>query len=323
MENITDSLFFNLTIFVNISSYRYPVFVFCFLLYGFIVSANLVIVLVISHEKALHESMYIFIAFLSVNALYGSAGFFPRFLMDILSDTHLISHSACFTQIYVIYTYAFGEVTILDVMSYDRYVAVCQPLHYRSKMTSKMVLRLAVFAWLCPAFYLSLCIYVTISLPLCGNKIHKVYCTNWNIVKLSCVTSVVTQIVSTAGAVIVTLVSFGCILYTYLRIVVLCWKSSLEFRRKVLQSCLPHIISVVIYSFTFFSDTVLDRYSPHQLSPFVAIIVSLESVVIPPALNPLLYGLKLPEIRKRIFKMMCFKTVTWKFSVRANKKLIV
>ncbi|CAB1440815.1 unnamed protein product, partial [Pleuronectes platessa] len=71
----------------------------------FIVSANLVIILVISRERSLHEPMYMFIALLSVNSLYGSTGFFPRFLMDLVSDSHLISRPACFTQIYVIYTY--------------------------------------------------------------------------------------------------------------------------------------------------------------------------------------------------------------------------
>uniref|UniRef100_A0A3Q3R0I2 Olfactory receptor n=2 Tax=Monopterus albus TaxID=43700 RepID=A0A3Q3R0I2_MONAL len=311
MENNTHYSDFNFTIFVNIRYYRYPVFVFCLLLYSFIVSANLVIIVVILHERSLHESMYFFIVFLCVNALYGSAGFFPRFLMDILSDTHLISRPACFTQIYVIYTYAFCEVTILGIMSYDRYVAVCQPLHYHRKMTLPMVLRLAAFAWFCPNLYLLISIFIITRLPLCGNKIKKVYCASWDVVKLSCVTSAVTQIVATTGAIIVTLLSICCILYTYLRIVVLCSKSSTEFRRKVLQSCLPHILSIAIYCVTAFSDTLLDRFNPQELNPFVAIIVSLEFVIIPPALNPLLYGLKLQEIRKHVFRLVCLKTITY------------
>lgn len=119
MENGTVNFQFNLTMFVNIGSYRYPAFVVCLLLFSIIISANLVLILVISLERTLHEPMYIFIAFLSFNSLYGSSGFFPRFLMDLLSDTHLISRPACFTQVYVIYTYASYEMTILSIMAYD------------------------------------------------------------------------------------------------------------------------------------------------------------------------------------------------------------
>lgn len=124
MENSTVSFYFNLTMFVNIGHYRYPAFVFCLLLYSFIIIANVVIILVTSRERTLHEPMYVLITLLSVNSLYGSTGFFPRFLMDLLSDTHVISRAACYSQIYVIYTYASYEMTILGIIAYDRYVAV-------------------------------------------------------------------------------------------------------------------------------------------------------------------------------------------------------
>ncbi|KAF3842892.1 hypothetical protein F7725_001741 [Dissostichus mawsoni] len=88
MENGTYPPYFNLTMFVNIGIYRYPAFVLCLLLYAVIIFANLVIIVVISREKVLHE---------------------PIFLRDLLSDTHLIPRSACFIQIYVIYTYASYE----------------------------------------------------------------------------------------------------------------------------------------------------------------------------------------------------------------------
>ncbi|XP_078142300.1 olfactory receptor 10A7-like [Centroberyx gerrardi] len=311
MENSTLPFYFNLTIFVNIEYYRYPAFVFCLLLYGIIVSANLMIILVISQERTLHEPMYIFIACLSVNSLYGSAGFFPRFLMDLLSDTHLISRPACFTQIYVIYTYGSYELTILSIMAYDRYVAVCQPLHYHSKMNSKTVSKLAAFAWICPAFSVATCIYLSVRLPLCGNKIPKAFCANWNVVKLSCVTTVVNNIVGMLMTITTVFLPFCFVLYTYLKILLVCRKSSSEFKGKVLQSCLPHIVTFVIYSITAFCDIALSRYNLEELNPFAAVILSLEFVVIPPVLNPLVYGLKLPEIRRHIFRMLSWsKTIT-------------
>lgn len=320
MENGTLSLYFNLTMFMKIGHYRYAAFVCCLLLYTFIVSSNLVMIWIILQERTLHEPMYIFILFLSVNSLYGSIGFFPRFLMDLLSDAHLISRAACFTQIYVISTYASYELTILSIMAYDRYVAVCHPLHYHRKMTLKTVCVLAIFAWVCPALNLTITIIMAINIPLCGNNIQKVYCASWNIVKLSCVTNPINNIVAMLGAVAIAFLPFAFILYTYLRIVIACWMKSSDIRGKVVQSCLPHVISFVTYSITSFGDTALSRQNLDEINPFFAVILSIEFVIIPPVVNPLVYGLKLPEIQRHIIRM-CLKCPNKSNSSRTNKKV--
>ncbi|XP_032386231.1 olfactory receptor 10A3 [Etheostoma spectabile] len=304
MDNSTFPFYFNLTMFMNIGHYRYPVFVVGLLLYSFIVSANLILTLVICRERTLHEPMYIFIACLSVSSLYGSTGFFPRFLIDLLSDTHMISRPACFTQIYVIYTYTSYELTILGIMAHDRYVAVCHPLHYHRKMNSKTMITLAILAWILPVPVINTYIYLSSRLPLCGNEIHKVFCANWNIVKLSCVSTVVNNIVGMFFTIALFSLSLFYVLYTYLRIVVVCWKSSADFKGRVLNKCLPHVVSFVIYCIIGFSDIVLSRYNLEAMNPFVAIILSLEFVIIPPVVNPLVYGLKLPEIRRHILKLL-------------------
>ena len=195
MENGTIEVYFNLTMFVNIGPYRYLAFVFCFLLYAFIVSANLVIILTISQERSLHEPMYIFVSCLSINSLYGSAGLFPRLLQDLLSDTHLISRPACFTQVYIIYSYASYECTILSIMAYDRYIAVCHPLHYNSTISCKTISKLALLAWLCPAFSLATIVLLSVRLPLCGNEKNTVFCAPWFVVRLSCIDTTLNNVV--------------------------------------------------------------------------------------------------------------------------------
>lgn len=304
MENSTHHLYFNLTMFVNIGNYRYPTFVLCFLLYAFIISANLVIIVVISREKTLHEPMYIFIMCLCMNSLYGSAGFFIRFLRDLLSDTHLVSRPACFTQIYVIYTYASYELTILGIMAYDRYVAVCQPLHYHGKLTPRVISKLVALASIYPAFSVATCVYLASRLPLCGNEIPKVFCANWPVVKLSCVPTGLNNLVGMLVSTTTVFLPLAFVLYTYARIFLICRKRSSEFRSKVVQSCLPHIVTFVNYSITVFCDVALSRINLEELNPFLAVILSLEFVVIPPILNPLVYGLKLPDIRKCILRML-------------------
>lgn len=304
MENATLPHYFNLTMFMNLGHYRYPAFVFFLLVYAFIVSSNLAMICIIVQEKSLHEPMYVFIAFLSVNSLYGSAGFFPRFLMDLLSDEHLIPRAACLAQIYVIYTYASYELTILCIMAYDRYVAVCHPLHYRRKMSARVVAVLSFLAWVCPACNLAVSVSTAARLQLCGRSIQKVYCATWNVVKLSCSANAVNSTVAILGAVAIAFFPFGFIVYTYLRIVVSCWRKSPEVRAKVLQRCSPHVVSFAVYSFTSFSDTALSRQLPGTVHPVLAIVLSLEFIVIPPMLNPLLYGLKLPEIRRHIVRLV-------------------
>ncbi|XP_069011375.1 olfactory receptor 4B13-like [Embiotoca jacksoni] len=304
MENSTNPLYFKLTMFVDMGNYRYLTFVLCLLLYAFIVVANLAIIAAISREKTLHEPMYMFIMCLSINSLYGSAGFFFRFLKDLLADTHLISRSACFTQIYVIYTYASYELTLLGIMAYDRYVAVCQPLHYHNKITSGVVSKLVAFACIYPVFSIATCVYLSSRLPLCGNEIPKVFCANWPVVKLSCVTTVLNNLVGMFVSTSTVFLPLAFVLYTYLRIFLVCRKHSAEFKSRVIQSCLPHIVTFINYSITVFCDIALSRIDLEELNPFVAVILSLEFVVIPPILNPLVYGLKLPEMRKVMLRML-------------------
>ncbi len=309
MENSTNPPYFNLTMFVNVGLYRYPIFVLCFLLYAFIIAANLVLILVIFLEKTLHEPMYIFIMCLAINSLYGSAGFFFRLLRDLLSDTHFISRTACFTQVYVIYTYASYELTLLGIMAYDRFVAVCQPLHYHNKVTSKQVSKMIAFACIYPAFSVAACVILASKLPLCGNNIPKVFCANWPVVKLSCIPTLINNLVGMFVSTTTVFLPLAFVLYTYTRIFLVCRKSSKEFKNKVIQKCLPHIITFVNYSVTVFCDVALSRINLENANPFLAVILSLEFVVVPPILNPLVYGLKLPEIRKLILRMLsCSKS---------------
>ncbi|XP_068589831.1 olfactory receptor 56A5-like [Cebidichthys violaceus] len=297
-------LYFQFTLFADFGPLRYLFFSLCLLLYVTIISANVVIILTVCLEKSLHQPMYIFICCLSFNSLYGSAGFFPRFLMDILSDTHLILRPLCFIQIYIVYTYVGEELTLLSVMAYDRFVAICQPLHYHSKITFWMVCRLVIFAVLYPAFVVGFLVYLATQLPLCGNKMRRLFCTNWPVVKLSCVDTTLNNI----GGQLLTMISIFIpvffVLYTYLRILLVCRRQSAEFRGKALQTLLPHILTFLNYSFTLFCELSLTRFEADKMSPIITIVLSLEYLIIPPIINPLVYGLNLPQIKEGIIRIL-------------------
>lgn len=304
MENETIPSHFNFTLFKGFENLRILYFISAVIVYLLIILFNLSIILVVLKDKSLHEPMYLFISCLLFNSLYGSSALFPRLSVDLLSNTHAISRPACFTQIFVIYTYAISEYTVLTIMAYDRYVAICEPLQYHTIMTQRRIslLILCAFSW--SIFWMTLVIYFSIRLPLCGNQIPRVYCSNWSVVRLSCVTTVSNNILGFFVTVTTIFLPAGFILFTYIRILIVCHRNTSEMRGKALQTCLPHIVNFVSYSIASFSDIALSRYEPGEIMTAVALIISLEFIVIPPLLNPLIYGLNLPDIRKKILGLV-------------------
>ncbi|XP_032362851.1 olfactory receptor 6N1-like [Etheostoma spectabile] len=296
-NNSLNPLYFRFTLFADFGPLRYLFFSLCLLLYMTIVSANVAIILTVCLEKSLHQPMYIFISCLSFNSLYGSAGFFPRFLMDILSDTHLISRPLCFIQIYVINNYLSCEITFLSIMAYDRFVAICQPLHYHSKMTFKMVTQLVIFSVLYPVCVVGFMLYLTVRLPLCGNNLNRLFCSNWPVVQLSCVDTTLNNIVGQSLVLTNVFIPLFFVLYTYLRILLVCRRSSSDFRGKAFQTCLPHIITFTTYSLSVFCELSLSRFEVDKKNPIITVVLSLQYLMVPPINNPLVYGLSLPQIK--------------------------
>ncbi|XP_060908973.1 putative gustatory receptor clone PTE03 [Labrus mixtus] len=300
---------FQFTLFADYGPLRYLFFSLCLLIYMTIISANVAIILAVCTEKSLHQPMYIFICCLCFNSLYGSLGFFPRFLMDIVSDTHFISLPACFTQVYIINTYAGHELTLLTAMAYDRFVAICQPLLYHSKMTLRMVHYLVIFSVIYPACVVGLCVYLLTFIPFCGNKLHRIFCSNWPLVQLSCEDTTINNITGQTFTVTTIFITITFVLYTYLRILLVCRKSSNEFRGKALQTCLPHIVTFVNYCISVYCEFALTRLKFDKKNTLLIVVLSLEYLIIPPLNNPLVYGLNLPQIRGVIFRSFKFHKV--------------
>ncbi|KAJ0006016.1 hypothetical protein NQD34_015910, partial [Periophthalmus magnuspinnatus] len=289
---------------------RYLFFTLCLLIYIMIISANMVIIITIMLERSLHQPMFIFICCLSVNSLYGSAGFFPRFLVDLLSDSHFISRPSCFIQMYVIYTYASCEFTILGVMAYDRFVAICQPLHYHTKMT----IRKALSLWMTGISYPFVCcfvvMYLTVQLPLCGNKLPRIFCSNWPVVKNSCVDTTHNNAVGQFVTVTTIFIPLLFVLFSYVQILIVCKTASAELRGKALQTCLPHLVTFVTYSFSVFLELSLTRFDTNKINPIVTAVLSLEYLMVPSINNPLIYGLKLPQIRAAVYQRFTIRAKT-------------
>ncbi|XP_042594821.1 olfactory receptor 1D2-like [Cyprinus carpio] len=242
---------------------RFVFFSFTVLFYPLMVFCNVTVLFTIISYKKLHEPMYLFICNLCVNGLFGTAGFYPKFMYDLLSYDHVISYAGCMIQIFVIYSSALCDFSTLTVMAYDRYVAICRPLEYHSVMTSQRLLQCILFCWLTPFLCVSVAVMLVARLTLCGSTVEKLYCEIWAVAKLSCFSTTLNN----AFGYIVILAYFGhavLIFCSYIHLVKKCRKS-IEGRNKFIQTCVPHLLSLINVTTALLFDVLYSRYGSKNL----------------------------------------------------------
>ncbi|XP_049433611.1 olfactory receptor 52E4-like [Epinephelus fuscoguttatus] len=302
--NSTKFSYFTFSPYFDSGLLEYVYFMIVMSLYVLILCSNLLLIVVICVNRSLHEPMYMFLCSLFVNELYGSTGLFPLLLLQILSDIHTVSASACFLQIFCLYTYANVEICNLAVMSYDRYLAICCPLQYNMHMTHNRTVILFALTWLYPFLAVIVLISLSASLQLCGNIINKVYCDNYSVVKLACSDTTVNNIygmIYTTATICVVILIF----YSYIRILKVCFSGSKQTRQKAVSTCTPHLASLLNFSFGAFFEIVSSRFDMKHLPDMLRIFLSLYWLTCQPLFNPVLYGLNLTKIRI-IFKNLVF-----------------
>ncbi|XP_048022703.1 olfactory receptor 49-like [Megalobrama amblycephala] len=299
MDNMSYPMILTLMVPKESKSYRHIYFT-CFLfLYLLILSINIRLVMIIIMTKTLHEPMYIFLSHLCINGVYGASGFYPKFLSNLILDSYVISSHMCALQTFVIYSSLLCEFTILTVMSYDRYVAICKPLDYHSKLTKFTCLKLILFSWIVPNISVIPAVLLANLRPFCKNHIDKFYCDNWSIVKLSCASSFVNNVYGY----IVAVIFLSCaviIIVSYVKLIFAC-KASLESRKKFWQTCLPHILSLINFTLALLFDVTFSRYGSNDIPENLRNFLALELIIVPPVFNPVIYGLNITAVRKQVF----------------------
>ncbi|KAF7642848.1 hypothetical protein LDENG_00249730 [Lucifuga dentata] len=299
-----------LTAYINVGNLKYFYVILTGLLYIISVVANTSVIVVICMNRSLHEPMYLFLCSLFVNELYGSAGLFPFLLVQILSDIHTVSASFCFLQIFCLYTYANVEFCNLAVMSYDRYLAICCPLHYNTHMTPNKASIFIVLIWFYSMIKCIITISLSIRLSLCGNIINSVYCNNYLIVKLACSDTKVNNIYGIFSNFLSILVPLFPILFSYIKILKICFVGSNTTRQKALSTCIPHLASLLNFSFGCLFEILQSRFDLTHVPNVLRIILSLYFAIIQPLLNPIIYGMQMSKIRNIYSNLYCCKMST-------------
>ncbi|XP_037533855.1 olfactory receptor 10A6-like [Nematolebias whitei] len=295
--NSSHVFYFTLRGYIDISLCTHCFFVIFMIIYVVIIGCNVVLIVVICVNRSLHEPMYMFLCSLFVNELYGSSGLFPFLLVQVLSDVHTVSAPFCFLQVFCLYTYGSVEFTNLAVMSYDRYVAICQPLQYKTIMSQRRVVFLIYVIWLPPFLAVSVTTCLSLSLQLCGNAINRIFCDNHSIIKLACSEPRVNNVYELIMTFLTVCVPVCVILYTYMRILKVCFSGSKQTRQKAVSTCTPHLISVVSFCFCVLYKILESRFNDNNVPRLVKICLVLYFLTCQTVFNPVLYGLSLSKIR--------------------------
>nr|XP_020443926.1 olfactory receptor 11A1-like [Monopterus albus] len=288
---------------VEVHKYRYLYFMVVFTVYILIICSNSIILYLIWNHQDLHEPMYIFIAALLLNSVLFTTNIYPKLLVDFLSEKQIISYQACLVQYFMFYSLVCSEFLLLAAMAYDRYVSICKPLHYPTIMTKTTISIFLASSWLLPA-----CLNVGITTlssnqQLCSFTLKVIFCNN-SIYKLFCVPS---RAISFYGMVLfinLIVVPVVIIAFTYTRILVICYHSSREVRRKAAQTCVPHLLVLMNYFILIAYDVITARLES-DFPKNARLIMTLQLVLYHPIFNPVIYGLKMKEISKHLKRLFC------------------
>ncbi|XP_026213391.1 olfactory receptor 146-like [Anabas testudineus] len=304
MENYTFNSFTLQLEGLNVSDdSTYPVFFFFFFFYLFVILVNVSILVLVCIDKSLHQPMYLLFCNLPVNDIIGNSIMVPRLLIDMLRppSERLISYYECVVQAFTTHLSGTTAHTVLMIMAFDRYVAICNPLRYAVIMSNKMVIKLTVSAWGVAFVLVAILLGLTVRLNRCRTLITNSHCDNASLFKLSCEDVFVNNIYGLIFTVLLFTGSIGSMVLTYSKITVVCLTSKTKsLNSKALKTCSTHLFIYLIMFLCGLLIIVLHRFPQYSNYRKLSSIVG---HIIPGCLNPIIYGMQSREIRKFISKL--------------------
>ncbi|XP_033969827.1 olfactory receptor 52D1-like [Trematomus bernacchii] len=288
----------------NIPSQSYiPSFILLLIVYIFIMVSNIGLVVLIFRSSGLHQPMYLLLCNMSINDVFGATVIIPHVLQGLLTpdSQRVIRYMDCVVQAFCVHLHASASHTVLMIMAFDRYVAICNPLRYATIMTHRMVLVLSVWAWVIPLSMVGILIGLSVRLSRCRWIMVHFTCNNASLFKLSCESVLINNIYGLGYTVVLLGSSIGSVTVTYLRIAMVCLRSKNKtLNRKALQTCATHLAVYAILLVSGFIIIILHRF-PQLVAHRKVAAVMLHVVL--PALNTLIYGLQIKEVRQRVMAL--------------------
>nr|XP_027792444.1 olfactory receptor 4B1-like [Marmota flaviventris] len=260
---------------------------------------NGLIVVTVSVSKGLRSPMYFFLGYLSLVEICYSSTVVPKFITDLLAKVKTISLKGCLAQIFFFHFFGVTEILLLVVMAYDRYVAICKPLHYMNIMSRQLCHMLVAGSWLGGFIHSMMQVLVTVPLPFCGfNVMDHYFCDLQPLFKLACKDTFVEGIVVLANSGLISVFSLIILVSSYIVILFNLRNHSAEGRRKALSTCASHITVVTL----FFGPAIFLYMRPSSTFT-VDKLVAVFYTVITPMLNPIIYTLRNAEVKTAMRKL--------------------
>ncbi|XP_004622061.2 olfactory receptor 2J3-like [Sorex araneus] len=274
--------------------------------YVVILVGNTMIILVSHLDPKLHTPMYFFLSNLSFLDLCYTNSVIPQMLVNMWGPDKSINHLRCMLQAAIALDLGSTECLLLAVMAYDRYAAVCQPLHYTVIMHPQLCHRMVITCWLGAVGSTVSISLLTFSLPRCGHQeVDNFFCEILDLIKTACAYSKVLEVVFLSLSVIFLLVPLSAILISYgvITRAVMRIKSATRWQ-KLLSTCGSHLTVVAL-----FYGTAMSMYLKPQRSTFQneGKFIALVYIILIPSLNPLIYSLRNKDVKNAVKKILCAK----------------
>ncbi|XP_031208390.1 olfactory receptor 1361-like [Mastomys coucha] len=275
------------------------------------VSGNLLIILAISCDPHLHTPMYFFLANLSSVDICFSSVTVPKALVNHVLGSKTISYTECMIQIYFFITFINMDGFLLSVMAYDRYVAICHPLHYTMMMRPRLCVLLVAISWLITNLHALLHTLLMVRLTFCShNAVHHFFCDPYPILKLSCSDTFINNITAFTVGGLTSITPFTCITVSYAYILFNVLKfPSVQGIKKALSTCGSHLTVV-----SLFYGAILGVYMhPSSTYSVQDTVATAFFTVVTPMVNPFIYSLRNHDVKGALRKLVCRRFVSSRF----------
>ncbi|XP_004708529.1 olfactory receptor 4P4-like [Echinops telfairi] len=295
-NNVTVFILLGLSPNKNIEILCFVLFLFCYIA---IWIGNLIIMLSITCSHLLNQPMYFLLNSLSLSDLCYTSTVTPKLMTDLLAEKKTISYNNCMAQLFIIHFLGGIEIFILTGMAYDRYVAICKPLHYTIIMSRQKCHTIVIACCTGGFLHSATQFLLTIFLPFCGpNEIDHYFCDVYPLLKLACINTYRIGLLVIANSGLLALITFIILMVSYVLILYTLRVYPAESRRKALSTCSSHIMVVVL----FFVPVLFIYIRPAVTFPEDKVF-ALFYTIVAPMFNPLIYTLRNMEMQNAMRKI--------------------
>ncbi|XP_074071384.1 olfactory receptor 52I2-like [Macrotis lagotis] len=275
-------------------------------MYAVTLIGNSLILTVIWVDPALHEPMYSFLCILAIVDIVMATSVVPKMLNIFWSGNGIIGFTACFTQMYVVHAATAVETGLLLAMAFDRYVAICKPLHYQTILTQRTMLGIGMAIILRAITFMTPLSWMVSHLPFCGSlMVPHSYCEHMAVAKLGCADHMPSNLYSLIGSSIIVGIDVIFIATSYSLILQAVFRLSCgDAQLKALSTCGSHVGIMVLYYLPGMVSIYVAWFGQNLVPLPIQVLLADFYLVIPPTLNPLIYGLRTKQIRDRGLSML-------------------